>query len=110
MIVPFLLSLVSQALLMGLGVCLVFLLDPGFSPWMIFLIFPFGFLATVLPISPAGLGVGQAAFYYLFAKVTGSGDFGVLTITFVQAVQFLVALAGGFLFVAYRKKNKGSLV
>ena len=106
MIVPFLLSLLSQALLMGLGVFLIFLLNPDFSPWMIFLIFPFGFLATILPVSPAGLGVGQAAFYYLFSEVAGSGDFGILTITFVQAVQFLGALIGGFLFVAYRKKEK----
>ncbi len=106
MLVPFLLSLISQALLMGLGVCLVVFLNPGLPPWMIFLIFPFGFLATVLPISPAGVGVGQAAFYYLFEKITDLGNFGVLTITFVQAVQFLVALAGGFLFVTYMKKEE----
>ena len=35
---------------------------------VLLLIFPFGFLATVLPISPAGVGVGQMAFYYLFEK------------------------------------------
>ena len=102
MMTPFLLSLLSQALLMSMGVLLIFLLDNGLSPWMIFLIFPLGFLTTVLPVSPAGLGVGQAAFYYLFSKIIGDGDFGILTITFIQAVQFLVALIGGFLFVVYR--------
>ena len=105
MILPFVLSLVSQALVMGVGLSLFFLLDPGFPLWMIFLVFPFGFLATVLPISPAGLGVGQAAFYYLFDKVAGHGEFGVLTVTFFQAVQFAVGLLGGLLFVVYKQKD-----
>lgn len=104
-ILPFMLSLVSQGAVISLGAFLVVFLNMDFPVWMILLVFPFGFLATVLPISPAGVGVGQAAFYYLFEKVAGNGEFGVLTITFFQAVQFLVGILGGLLFVLYKKRE-----
>ena len=100
----FLLSLMSQALLICFGVLLFLLLKPGFSIGMVFLLFPISFLSTILPISPAGLGVGQISFHYFFEKFTGFGEFGFLTITFLQAVQFLVSLAGGLLFILYKKK------
>lgn len=104
-LLPFLLSFVSQGLVIGLGVFLAIQLNLDFPLWMILLVFPFGFLATILPISPAGIGVGQAAFYYLFEQVAGQGAFGVLVITFFQAVQFLVGLVGGLLFVIYKDKQ-----
>ncbi len=104
-VLPFLLSLISQGTVIGLGVFLIFYLKMEFPIWVLMLIFPFGFLATILPISPAGVGVGQAAFLYLFDKVAGNGEFGVLVITFFQAVQFLVGLLGGLLFVLYKKKE-----
>ncbi len=104
-ILPFFLSLISQGTVIGLGVFLIFYLKMDFPIWVLMLIFPFGFLATILPISPAGVGVGQAAFLYLFDKVAGNGEFGVLVITFFQAVQFLVGLLGGLLFVLYKKKE-----
>lgn len=105
-VVPFLLSFVSQGLVIGLGVFLAVYLEMGFPIWMVLLVFPFGFLATILPISPAGIGVGQAAFYYLFEQVAGQGSFGVLVITFFQAVQFLIGLVGGLLFVLYKDKEE----
>jgi len=104
-VVPFLLSLVGQGLVISIGAFLVYYLSLPIPIWVILLIFPFGFLATVVPISPAGIGVGQAAFFYLFDKVSNQGEFGVLTITFFQAVQFLVGLAGGVLFIFYKKER-----
>ncbi len=104
-ILPFFLSLVSQGAVIGMGAFLIFYLNVDIPVWVLLLIFPFGFLATILPISPAGVGVGQAAFLYLFDKVAGEGEFGVLTITFFQAVQFLVGLLGGLLFVLYKKRE-----
>lgn len=104
-IVPFLLSLVGQGLVISIGAFLVYYLNIPIPIWVILLIFPFGFLATVVPISPAGIGVGQAAFFYLFDRVINQGEFGVLTITFFQAVQFLVGLAGGVLFIFYKKER-----
>ena len=104
-ILPFLLSLVGQGLVISIGAFLVYYLQLPIPIWVILLIFPFGFLATVVPISPAGIGVGQAAFFYLFDRVVNQGEFGVLTITFFQAVQFLVGLAGGALFIFYKKEK-----
>ncbi len=105
-VLPFVFSLISQGLVISLGIFLVHHLQLELPIWMVLLIFPFGFLATVLPISPAGIGVGQAAFYYLFKRIANNGEFGVLTITFFQAVQFLVGLIGGLLFVLYKKKEE----
>lgn len=105
-ILPFLLSLGSQGLVISLGILLVYYLGMDLPVWMVLLIFPFGFLATVLPISPAGIGVGQMAFFYLFDKLAQQGSFGILAITFFQAVQFLVGLIGGLLFVMYKKQKE----
>jgi uncharacterized protein (TIRG00374 family) len=102
-VVPFLLSLIGQGVVIGIGVFLGLFLGVDIPWWEILIIFPFGFLATILPISPAGIGVGQAAFYYLFKEVAGNGEFGVLLITFYQAVQFVVGLFGGLIFVLYKK-------
>lgn len=104
-ILPFLMSLCSQGIVISMGAFLIYYLNLALPVWILLLIFPFGFLATILPISPAGVGVGQAAFLYLFDKVAGNGEFGVLTITYFQAVQFLVGLLGGLLFVLYKNKE-----
>lgn len=105
-VLPFALSMLGQGLVMSMGVFLAVFLGQDFPMWVLLLVFPFGFLATILPISPAGVGVGQMAFYYLFEKVIGSGEFGVLMITFYQAVQFLVGLIGGLFFVIYKKEEE----
>ncbi len=104
-VVPFLLSLIGQGVVIGIGIFLGLFLGVDIPWWEILIIFPFGFLATILPISPAGIGVGQAAFYYLFKEVAGNGEFGVLLITFYQAVQFVVGLFGGLVFVLYKKEE-----
>lgn len=69
------------------------------------LVAPLGFMATALPISPAGVGVGQAAFYFLFNLYLGtSTELGPTTITAFQVGNFLVALSGAFFYL--RKKDK----
>ena len=106
MIFPFLISFFGQGIMMAIAFLLASFLGLDIPFWVFLLLFPFGFLATVVPISPAGLGVGQAAFYYLFETVVGQGAFGILAISFFQAVQFLVGLLGGILFVLYKKKEE----
>lgn len=105
MILPFLLSLISQGAVIAMGGFLIFYLNVEMPYWILLLVFPFGFLATILPIAPAGVGVGQMAFYYLFHEVAQKGEFGVLTITYFQAVQFLLGLLGGLIFVLYKKRE-----
>ena len=101
--VPFLISLCSQGVAISIGVFLIYHLGLKLPVWMILLIFPIAFWATILPIAPAGIGIGQAAFFFLFDKVAAQGEFGVLAITFYQAIQFIVGLFGGVVFVLYKK-------
>ncbi|MBC7741366.1 MAG: flippase-like domain-containing protein [Bdellovibrionaceae bacterium] len=67
----------------------------------------FGFLASAIPITPAGIGVGQAAFYFLFSQF--SHELGQATVTAVSVLQLfylLFALVGGILFSIQPKKIK----
>ena len=70
-----------------------------------FLVAPLGFMATAIPISPAGVGVGQAAFYFLFNIYTGQvSEVGPTTITAFQVCTFIVSLSGAFFYL--RRKDR----
>ncbi|MNJ96874.1 hypothetical protein D3C87_146080 [compost metagenome] len=70
-----------------------------------FLVAPLGFMATAIPISPAGVGVGQAAFYFLFNLYTGhQSELGPTTITAFQVGTFVVSLLGAFFYL--RRKER----
>lgn len=70
-----------------------------------FLVAPLGFMATAIPISPAGVGVGQAAFYFLFNLYTGNQtEVGPTCITAFQVGTFLVSLLGAFFYL--RRKDR----
>jgi uncharacterized protein (TIRG00374 family) len=75
------------------------------APWATyFLVGPLGFIAMGLPISPAGIGVGQAAFYYLFNLYLGTvSTLGPTTITAFQVGQLVWGLAGATIYL--RKKQ-----
>lgn len=69
-----------------------------------FLVAPLGFMATAIPISPAGIGVGQAAFYFLFNLYIGrETELGPTAITAYQVGSFIVSLAGAFFYL--RRKS-----
>lgn len=59
----------------------------------------FSFVASAIPIFPAGIGVGQAAIYVMFAQI--SEDLAKATITAITAVQIFnlfYAIIGGAIF------------
>ena len=69
------------------------------SYFLFFALSCFGFLASALPITPAGIGIGQAVFYYLFADI--SPDLGRSAVTAISVLQlfFLAyAVVGGIIF------------
>lgn len=71
-----------------------------------FLVAPLGFMATAIPISPAGVGVGQAAFYFLFNIYTGKpSDVGPTTITAFQVGTFIVSLLGAFFYLRFKETD-----
>jgi uncharacterized protein (TIRG00374 family) len=74
-----------------------------------FLVAPLGFMATAIPISPAGIGVGQAAFYFLFNLYTGSpSQVGPTCITAFQVGTFLFSLLGALFYL--RRKDRSEAV
>lgn len=84
---------------------LVGTLSSGQAPWSTyFLVAPLGFIATGIPITPAGIGVGQAAFYFLFNVYTGeTSSLGATIITAFQVTLFIWGLLGAFFYL--RKKQ-----
>lgn len=67
---------------------------------------PIGFIVTALPIAPAGVGVGQAAFDYLFNIFSGQvTQFGATSITIFQVGQFILGLAGAVIYIMRRPQG-----
>lgn len=74
-----------------------------------FIVAPLGFMATAIPISPAGVGVGQAAFYFLFNIYTGTpSEVGPTCITAFQVGTFLVSLLGAFFYLRRKDRTEAS--
>ncbi len=65
---------------------------------------PMGFVVTAVPISPAGIGVGQVAFHYLFQiYLNKQTSFGTTAITAFQLSIACWALLGAFFYLRRRK-------
>lgn len=70
-----------------------------------FLVVPIGFMATAIPISPAGVGVGQAAFYFLFNLYLGrTSEIGPLVITMYQLILLIFGLVGAYFYLVKSQK------
>lgn len=96
----FLISLMSQFLSIYFMLEVVKVLHVTPPSFFVFFSFAcFGFLASAIPITPAGIGVGQAAVYFLFSTI--SPELGHATVTAISALQIFYlffALIGGILF------------
>ncbi len=63
-------------------------------------------MTTALRVSPAGIGVGQAAFFTLFRMVPGATpELGSNACTVYQSVMVLVFLTGFYPYLAYKDKT-----
>jgi uncharacterized protein (TIRG00374 family) len=70
-----------------------------------FFLVPIGIVVTALPISPAGLGVGQAAFYFLFSLYLGkSSQLGPTAVTVMQVTNFIWGLLGAVFYLRRPKR------
>lgn len=63
------LSVVANSSLVVVMMLAVVALNPSSADWKMCLLIPVGFIANSLPITPGGLGVGEAAFNELFKMV-----------------------------------------
>jgi glycosyltransferase 2 family protein len=100
-------SLVSQLLsiffFFYLGVLLLPEIEVSLSVY--FFVIPIGFMLTAIPIVPGGLGIGQAAFLFLFQKALNlDTDFGSISVSGFQFYQLLWGLMGAYFFIILKKK------
>ncbi len=71
---------------------------------------PTGFMLSALPISPAGVGVGQVAFLFLFNLHMGAPtDLGPAVITAFQIALFVWGLVGAGFYLMRKQKPEESL-
>lgn len=69
-----------------------------------FLVVPLGLVTCAIPISPGGVGVGQAAFFALFKIVAPAyASAGTDAFTVFQIVYLVVCLTGMYWYVSYKR-------
>ena len=102
------LTLIAQMLAILIFYIIGETLMPGKLPLSIYFIAaPIGFIITALPITPGGVGVGQAAFYYLFNLYhEGAGPVGVTAVTTLQLIQFVFGVYGAIYFARHKVTPK----
>ena len=108
-----LLVLIFISLVIHSIVCLLFyqittllIIGSSLTFWKQMGLIPLGLIATAIPISPAGLGIGHVAFenlYSLFGVKGGANIFNLFIIP-----QIFVYLLGFFPFILYRKNRQKS--
>jgi glycosyltransferase 2 family protein len=65
---------------------------------------PLGFVASSLPITPGGIGIGQMAFFALFNAYLGTqSQLGPNSITLYQIICFVFGLGGGYIYLTRKK-------
>jgi hypothetical protein len=75
------------------------------------LLVPLGFVVTAIPISPAGIGVGQVAFFALFHMVSGLHAVAAAdAFTVFQLIVILVSVSGFCWYLPYRGVKVGARV
>ncbi|PWU05449.1 MAG: hypothetical protein C5B51_14395 [Terriglobia bacterium] len=68
-----------------------------------FLVVPLGLVTSAIPISPGGIGVGQAAFFALFRIVSPAhATAGTEALTVFQVMFILVCLTGLYWYISYK--------
>ncbi len=101
-------SLISQLLSLTFFYYLAYVMGETDITWKVILfVVPMGFLITALPIAPAGVGVGQVAFVYLFSAYLGrTSEFAALSITAFQMAMAIWALVGAVVYIRRRKPHE----
>jgi uncharacterized protein (TIRG00374 family) len=107
LVIAGLISLVNQ----GLAVAIVYVVGQAMGVHeiplsMYFFLVPIGTVIQALPLSPAGIGVGQAAFYFLFNLYLGKqSQLGPTAVTLMQLLSFLWGLFGAFFYLRRKKPS-----
>ncbi|MEK6554005.1 MAG: lysylphosphatidylglycerol synthase transmembrane domain-containing protein, partial [Bdellovibrionota bacterium] len=71
---------------------------------------PIAMMLSSVPIAPGGIGVGQAAYYFVFNVYLGHvSDIGPTLVTIYQLIIFSYSLAGAFFYLQLKKTTNLSL-
>lgn len=64
----------------------------------------FAFMSSAVPLTPAGIGVGQAAFYFIFSFINiPVAQAATVAISLIQFFQLVISLPGGYFFIMNKK-------
>ena len=96
------LSLLAHTLSVGVTLLAARATNPGGVAWEMALLIPLGHLANTLPLTPGGLGVGEAAFNSLFAMAGLTG--GAEALLGWRILTILIGLIGLGYYLQGRKK------
>jgi uncharacterized protein (TIRG00374 family) len=103
------LSLLTQTIAVGAFIWIGYVMQYEVSLSAYFFAVPVGFIITSIPISPAGIGVGQAAFYFLFNLAHHAPtDLGPISISMIQVTTFILSLAGAFFYIRFSRTQKAT--
>jgi len=76
----------------------------GLGLYAYIFIVPIGMITTAIPLTPAGIGIGQAAYLKLFEWSLGHPTtIGADAITVWQALALVIFMAGGYFYITYRR-------
>ena len=79
--------------------------EVAFSTYLF--VVPIGFMIQAIPIAPAGIGVGQAGFLFLFTlALKEQNSLGPSTITAFQVATFFYGIIGAFCYLSISRKMK----
>ena len=105
-----LLGLIFISLVIHIVVCLLFyqittflIVGSSLTFWKQMALIPLGMIATAIPISPAGIGVGHVAFENLYSLFGVNGGANIFNLFIIP--QIFVYLLGCIPFLLYRKKT-----
>ena len=93
-------SLLAHTLTISVTLLVALAINPAGFAWQMAVLLPLGFLANTLPITPGGLGVGEAAFSRLFAVAGLSG--GAEILLGWRMLTILMGLSGVVLYLQQR--------
>jgi len=86
------LSMLAHTIAVGAVLLVAHVTDPAGAAWEMSLLIPLGFIANTVPLTPGGLGIGEAAFDHLFALAGFPG--GAETMLGFRVLMGVVSLPG----------------
>ncbi len=95
-------SLLAHSMSVGVTMLLIAAVNPAGADWRMAVLIPLGHLANTLPLTPGGLGVGEAAFNKLFSMAGLAG--GAEGLLGWRLLTILLGLLGLVFYLQGRKK------